>query len=258
MDRRRFLRTSVRWTLASWAGFNSISKAFADSEYPAAESKPRLALIIDDIGYSTYRARRFLRLGVPLTFSILPRLRYSYDLALEITDAGHEVMLHQPMEPYSSNFDPGPGALYTGFGLKKVARIMERNFTHVPYAIGVNNHMGSRFTASAREIHKALGFIKTRDLFFIDSCTSSNSVAYQAARRLDMPTAKRNVFLDVHQDVSATLSQLRKCKTLARRYGHAIAIGHPHATTVEALALFLNRKNLSDIDLVHVSRILYA
>jgi polysaccharide deacetylase 2 family uncharacterized protein YibQ len=125
MDRRSFLLKSAGLLVGSLFGVNSFSKVFALEKHQTHPFiKPRIALIIDDIGYSLSRARRFLDLGAPITYSILPRQVYSHDLAIEIHGQGHEIMLHQPMEPYNANlFDPGPGALYVGDGAERIGMI---------------------------------------------------------------------------------------------------------------------------------------
>ncbi|MBA7582853.1 hypothetical protein ES708_24791 [subsurface metagenome] len=225
---------------------------------PRIAARPRIALIIDDIGYSIPRARQFLSLNIPITFSILPRVPYSRDLAVEISDHGHEVMLHQPMQPYDSSLDPGPGALYEGDDPSRISGIIEENISGVPLAIGVNNHMGSRFTECQREIHQALKVIKNNDLFFIDSRTSNNSKAFKTARNLHLTTDRRNVFLDTVRNESTILYRLHQLKRCARRYGHAIGIGHPFPETARAIEYFLRDLPASDISFVHISKVMYS
>jgi len=196
MNRRSFLIKSAFLLAPSFFSLSSFSKAFAVYKKENDSSfQPLIALIIDDIGYSIPRARDFLNLNIPITYSVLPRLTHSYNLAVEIHDKGHEIMLHQPMEPFNSQLDPGPGALFVGYKSQKISRIMEENISIAPFATGVNNHMGSRFTSSGNEISKALRVIKDSDLFFIDSLTSGRSVAYKTAKKLQMPAACRNIFL---------------------------------------------------------------
>ncbi|RZB34231.1 MAG: uncharacterized protein SRB2_03624 [Desulfobacteraceae bacterium Eth-SRB2] len=258
MNRRNFLLKSTGWLIGSFFGLNSFSKAFAIEKHRnQTVDQPRIALIIDDIGFSRSHARQFLNLGVPITFAILPRLAYSYDLALEIHDNGHEILLHQPMEPYNiDSFDPGPGALYVGDGADKIERIIEENIAGVPYAVGVNNHMGSRFTEAYKETREVLENVKKRDLFFVDSFTSSHSMGYRTARKLHMAATGRNIFLDnVHND-SAIYNQLNKLKRHSKKYGHAVGIGHPFPETVHTIGRFVKNIKDSDISLVHVSDVL--
>jgi polysaccharide deacetylase 2 family uncharacterized protein YibQ len=167
-------------------------------------------------------------------------------------------MLHQPMEPYDPGLDPGPGAIYVRDKTHKITRIIEENILDIPFIRGVNNHMGSRFTASQREMNQALEVIKGKNLFFIDSLTTSRSMAYQMARRLHMPAASRDVFLDNIPDEAAVLYQLNKLKKLAMMFGHAIGIGHPYPETARAMKLFLKDSRRSDISFVNISRLIAA
>ncbi|MBW1704064.1 MAG: divergent polysaccharide deacetylase family protein [Deltaproteobacteria bacterium] len=257
MDRRDFLLKGTSFLVGGLFGLNSFSKALAFGEQKNSSfCKPRIALIIDDIGFSFSRTRLFLDLKVPITFSILPRLVHSRDLAYEIHGKGHEVMLHQPMEPLNPGIDPGPGALYVGYGAMRIANIMEENIWTVPFAAGVNNHMGSKFTACCKEIKDALKAAREKDLFFIDSLTSSRSMGYKTARGLHMPTASRNIFLDNVPHESEILVQLAKLKRHAQQYGRAIGIGHPFPETAAAVGRFLENIKDSGITPVHVSKIL--
>ncbi|MCX5894576.1 MAG: divergent polysaccharide deacetylase family protein [Proteobacteria bacterium] len=258
MDRRKFLHDSISFLLGSFVGFNGLSKAFAcnDPENISLE-KPCIALIIDDIGPSPGRARQFLELNIPITFAVLPRYPNSEDLAVEIHERGHEIMLHQPMEPYDSGIDPGPGALYVGDGLDRILRVIEGNIPSVQFATGVNNHMGSKFTSCQKEMQHTLEIIKERGLFFVDSLTSANSKGYDTAKKLNMPAACRNIFLDNHLNELAIIYQLKKLAEHAIKYGHAIGIGHPHPETVRAIRLFLKGFKSSNINLVHISDLLF-
>lgn len=240
-------------------GIKSFSWAFACEEYENnALFQPSIALIIDDIGYSFSRARRFLELEIPITFSILPRLPKSHNLAVEIHSEGHEIMLHQPMEPHNPCCDPGPGALHVGDGPETIVKIMEDNICEIPLAVGVNNHMGSRFTERSTEMNEALSVVKNKGLFFVDSLTSSRSQAYKVARGLGMVTARRNVCVDYVGGESAVLSQLQRLQTQAMRDGHAVGIGHPFPETARAIRAFLRRVKHDDVSMVYVSDVLYT
>jgi len=257
MNRRYFLIKSAFLLASSFFGLSSFSKSFAFyKKTNNSLSQPLISIIIDDIGYSISRARNFLNLNIPITFSVLPRLTNSYNLAVEIDDKGHEIMLHQPMEPYNSHLDPGPGALYVGYESEKIAGIVEKNISNIPFATGVNNHMGSRFTSCGTEISEALRVIRDRDLFFIDSLTSGRSVAYKTAKKLQMPTACRNIFLDNHLEEKYILRQLHKLQSHAKIHGHAIGIGHPFPETARAIRRFISNPKHSSVSFVHVSDIL--
>lgn len=264
MNRRDFLCKSASVIAGSLFGITGFSTACAFTGEETFSplrlrvvSRPQIALIIDDIGYSVARARWFLDLNIPITFSILPRVPFSRELADEIADHGHDVMLHQPMEPYNSRLDPGPGALYEGDDPSRISSIIEDNIVHVPGAIGVNNHMGSRFTECQPEIHEALRVIKRNDLFFVDSRTSLRSKAYRTARNLHLTADRRNVFLDTVRSESTILYRLNQLKRYAYRYGHAIGIGHPFPETARAIEYFLQDPTVSDIPFVHMSKIMH-
>jgi len=259
MDRRSFISKSALLMAGCFLNIGVFPNAYAFEKLRIEiPSSPLVALIIDDIGNSLSPVRRFLKLDIPITFSVLPRLRYSYFLAKEIRNDGHEIMLHQPMEPYNLHLDPGPGALYVGDEVMTIGRIIEDNVSDVPYAIGVNNHMGSRFTECQGEITETLRVIKKKDLFFIDSLTSNHSKAYRTARQLNMTTARRNIFLDNSHDETTILLQLHRLMWCARQYGYAIGIGHPYGVTVRAIGNFIRNHPHSDIKFVHISEILYS
>ena len=252
MDRRKFLNRLVTFFSGSLLGLNGLSRAFAN-EYP--QDQPKLAIIIDDIGFSRPRLAKFLEIGIPMTFAVLPRLPKTQVLAEKIHALGHEIMLHQPMEPFNPKLDPGPGALYVGDKLQKIDRIMEENIAEVPYAIGINNHMGSRFTSCQKEMKEALKVVKANGLFFVDSLTTNRSMGYKTAIRLNMAAARRNIFLDYSPEEPSILLQLNRLKKHAIKYGHAIGIGHPFMETARAIDSFKGMIRKSGISMVQVSRL---
>ncbi len=268
--RRFFLVNGLTYLAGTLFGLNFFSMAEANERRLRSMPKPRrqgtsfsapasrIALIIDDIGHSVTRARAFLSLNMPMTFSILPQLRHSNRLAEEITGKGHEVMLHQPMEPYCNEIHPGPGAVYISYGNRKIEETIEQNLSQIPQATGVNNHMGSRFTSCSSKVFQALKIIKKKDLFFVDSLTSSHSQAYQMARRLNMRTAPRNVFLDHTPHIQAVRRQLMHLKQHALKHGAAIGIGHPHLSTLTALRNFKQELDEKEpwLELVSISNLL--
>lgn len=256
INRRGFLQKSAVMTAGCLLGFNSFSKTLALEGSKNNQPGHRIALIIDDIGYSVSRARRFLDLGVPVTFSILPRLADSVNLSLEIKKNGHEIMLHQPMEPYNHSLDPGPGALYAGDGEERIMRVIEENISEIPFASGINNHMGSKFTALPDKMYHALRIVKEKNMFFVDSLTSNHSKGFATARSLNMAAAHRNIFLDNIVEESAILYQLLKLAEIAHEHGSAVGIGHPFSETASAIKTFCSRIAGSGIALVHISEVI--
>jgi polysaccharide deacetylase 2 family uncharacterized protein YibQ len=257
MDRRQFIRQG---TLAALGGLFGVFRAWRTPAQAAPlhrpSARPRIALIIDDIGFSRARARDFLEIGLPMTYAVLPRLTHSRELAAEISGRGLQVMLHQPMEPFNGSIDPGPGAVFVKDDPDRITATVMENLEGLPWAVGVNNHMGSRFTASSVKMSQVLPVIRDRGLFFVDSVTSGRSKAFRTAQRLHMPAACRNVFLDNRVEEDRILKRLDELLHYARTHGRAVGIGHPHLETARALACFADTLAPDAVDFVPVSEIL--
>ena len=214
-------------------------------------------IIIDDLGENLATAQQLLALPYSLTFSVLPHLRASVETAREARRAGHEVMLHLPMEPEtSSRALAGGGEIRVGMTRFEIEHILESDLASVPQATGVNNHMGSRATADPRLMAAVMKSLSERHLFFVDSRTTAASVAFEAARRQGLPAFYRSVFLDDTESVPYTLGQLRQFRRVLEEQGAALAIGHPYPTTIAALAKFLPELVGDDVELVPPSQLL--
>jgi polysaccharide deacetylase 2 family uncharacterized protein YibQ len=215
------------------------------------------AIIIDDLGENIETARQLLAMPYPLTFSVLPHLRDSAQTAEEIRRAGHEVMLHLPMEPEpGSHASPGEGEIRIGMTSFEVEQTLQSDLASVPHAVGVNNHMGSRATADPRLMNAVMRALAGRHLYFVDSRTTAASVALEAARRQGLPSFYRSVFLDDTETVAYTLGQLRQFRRVLEEQGTALAIGHPYPTTITALAKFLPQLESDEVQLAPASRLL--
>ena len=218
----------------------------------------RAAIVIDDLGQDLEAARKLLALPYPLTFSILPRLRWSTETAEEAHRAGREVMLHLPLEPeLDSAATAGRGEIKVGMTRGQVARILEADLASTPHIAGVNNHMGSRASTSPALMATVMELLAERRLYFIDSRTTPASVAFEVARRQGLPTFYRSVFLDDTETVAYTLGQLREFRRAVEEQGAALAVGHPYPSTVTALARFLPELERSDVQLVPASELLH-
>lgn len=218
------------------------------SPLPSASLKTaQLAIIIDDCGYSMERDRRFLQLPVPVTLSILPMTPHGKEIAAEARAAGKFIMLHLPMEPESALAHPGPGAITTAMTDAQVHDQVEADIQSLPPVLGANNHMGSKATSDARVMRDVLDVFQERHLFFIDSLTSENSVGGSLAKRLGIATASRDVFLDNSTALPYIEGQLDEAQRVALKQGSAVAIGHPNATTAEALAAYIPRMESAGI-----------
>ncbi|PYV03042.1 MAG: hypothetical protein DMG26_10160 [Acidobacteria bacterium] len=216
----------------------------------------RAAIVIDDLGQNLEAARQLLELPYPLTFSVLPRLPHSRETAEEAHGAGREVMLHLPMEPETgSRAVAGDGAIKVGMPNDQVIRIVDADVAAVPYARGANNHMGSRATADRALMTAVMKALAERRMYFVDSRTSVNTVAFDVARSAGVPTFYRSVFLDDTKTPGYTLGQLRQLCRAVRQQGAALAIGHPYPTTLAALRQFLPELEREDIQLVPASQL---
>ena len=257
MNRRQFLLRAATTLLSGVAVSGSwpLSSSAAGSR-AGLYRKGKIAIIIDDIGFSRSRAHNFLALGIPVTFSVLPRITYTRELADTLHDAGHEIMLHQPMEPVDNSFNPGPGAVYTANRPREIVAAIETNISEVPHVAGVNNHMGSKFTADPDKMRQALGVVKSKKLFFVDSMTTRHSKGFPTANRLGITTARRNVFLDNRRTVPAISAQFDALQQVALRTGRALAIGHPFPETAAAIEHFNRRRKKPGVQFVHVSKVL--
>ncbi len=211
---------------------------------PAAPSPvgPRLAIIIDDIGYQLGQAKELINLGLPLTLSILPHSPHGRKIAQLARKQGLEVMLHLPMEPRGyPDLKPGPGALLTSMTPDQLRQTTLDDLASVPGAKGANNHMGSRFTEHGEALRPVMQVLSEKGMFFIDSMTSANSRAYAMARTMGLTAARRTIFLDHDHTLPAIRRQLQRILSLAKRGSQVVAIGHPHQATIQALSEFAPR-----------------
>lgn len=196
---------------------------------------PSIAIIIDDMGYHRQRGEELLELDLNLTFSFLPHAPFTDVQAERAHQLGRDILVHMPMEPRDPKWDPGEGALFIDDPEEVIDRKVRENLAAVPYAIGVNNHMGSRFTADSRAMQMVLTLLQEQDLFFVDSVTTSGSRGTVEARKLGIKSASRHVFLDNVQTREDICRQLRKLVAYAGKHGRAIGIGHPNQATINAL-----------------------
>jgi polysaccharide deacetylase 2 family uncharacterized protein YibQ len=195
-----------------------------------------VAIIIDDIGYDRNMADGFLALDVPLTFSVLPKGTFNQSIIAKAVKKDVEIMLHLPMEPGNyPRVNPGPGALLSSMGPDELIAQLNANLDDVPHASGVNNHMGSKLTASSEQMRQIFTILKKRNLFFVDSRTSADTLCRPSAELLRLPFAERDVFIDHEQTASFVRKQLKLLVKRARRQGYAIGIAHPHPITLEVL-----------------------
>ena len=223
----------------------------------ANAGNPRLAIIIDDLGYDRSAADAVLSLGFPLTVSVLPHLPLSGELAEEAQRRGDQVMLHLPMESEADGAKPEDIELRVGMSAAQVDATLAGMLETVPYVAGVNNHQGSRATADPALMQALMPALRQRGLFFVDSRTDAKTVAYDTAERAGVPAASRKVFLDDVASRDAILKQLALAARDAQRDGFTIAIGHPRPATIAALAEGVPSLEARGIHLVFASELVH-
>ncbi|MCX6558466.1 MAG: divergent polysaccharide deacetylase family protein [Candidatus Aminicenantes bacterium] len=223
--------------------FAKAAEGPAKVEAPAAAVKasatsksPRLALIIDDVGYTDSLAEQLRDLNIPLTAAVIPSAPYALGQAERIHAYGLEEIIHLPMQPQDpANHHPRDEFVLSDSSPAEIAALIENAQAMVPYARGMNNHMGSLITSDPEAMQRVLELVKKTGLFFIDSKTTYETVAFALARRMQIKTAIRDIFLDDEQNYMYTSNQIKNLVELARKNGHALAIGHPFASTLAAL-----------------------
>jgi hypothetical protein len=219
---------------------------------------PRVAIIIDDIGYDDRMASKFLDLDAALSFSILPYSPFQREIATAVHRRGRDVLLHLPMEPLEyPEVNPGEGALMSAMEPDQLLNQLRKDLDAVPFVVGVNNHMGSRLTQDSAKMRQVFTILKRRNLFFVDSLTNPKSRCAQAADLLNLKFAHRHVFLDHVQSAHAIRFQIKRLVTIAKSNGSAIGIGHPYPVTWEILKEELPRLR-HEIKLVPVSKLVFC
>jgi polysaccharide deacetylase 2 family uncharacterized protein YibQ len=217
-----------------------------------------VAIIVDDIGYDRRIAEQLLDLDAPLTFSMLPYGPFNKKIITQAKAKGLEIMLHLPMEPNEfPRIDPGPGALLSEMTADDLIAQLTEDIDRIPGIVGVNNHMGSRISASPERMRQIFSVLKTRNLFYVDSRTTAETVARSSARLLQLPFAERDIFIDHIDDPNFIASQMEKLIDRARRHGYALGIAHPHPATVDQLKAFLPRLK-TEVTLVPASELVNA
>lgn len=234
-----------------------LSKPDQDKPAPDPHEMPRLVIVIDDLGNNMNVFNKLIQLDFNITYSILPLQRYSMETAEMVHEAGREVILHLPMQPKDwPQYNPGLGALLLEDSKETIYEKMETNLRTVPYAIGVNNHMGSSFTQYSSGLDVLMQILSDRNLFFLDSKTAPGDIAKQSAREANIQYLSRNIFLDNIQDDASIKKQLYMAARIAKKWGNAIAIGHPYLTTYDTLATHLPLLEKQGIAITRVSQLL--
>nr|WP_226374773.1 divergent polysaccharide deacetylase family protein [Pantoea stewartii] len=198
----------------------------------------KLAIVIDDVGYRPTEENKVLQMPQAISVAVLPDAPYARQMAIKAHQGGHEVLIHLPMAPLSKQ-PLEKNTLTPEMSSAEIDRIIRSAVNNVPYAVGLNNHMGSKMTSSLPGMQKVMQALNQYNLYFLDSMTIGNSQSVPAAQGTHVRVLKRRVFLDDSQDINAIRQQFSRAVKLAERDGYAIAIGHPHPNTVRVLQQML-------------------
>lgn len=217
----------------------------------------RLAIILDDLGSDRSAAEAIFSLPYPLTISVLPNHEHSKEIAEEAERRGYLVLLHLPMQSVG-NEKPETMELRPGMPAAEVSSLVAQLLQNVPGAVGVNNHQGSQATSDPALMSELMPVLRDRHLFYIDSRTTAATVAYDTAQSSGVPSAFRNVpFLDDVAEVGAVRKQLELALRGAREKRQAVAIGHPHPATLQALREILPRAQSEGVRLTFASDLVH-
>ena len=221
-----------------------------------AVPRARLALIMDDGGYSIDRIKGMVGIGRPMTFAILPNTPHARKVALMAHESGEQVMLHLPMEPRDSDrYSLEKDTVLAGMDKKEVQTILQRDLAQIPYVRGVNNHMGSKATEDAGVMQALMEVLKKEGLFYIDSHTSSHTLGPQMARQAGVAFGSNDRFIDQEKDSLKIKKAIRQSMEKAKKEGKAIAIGHPHPLTVQTIREMIPEIEKAGIKLVFASEV---
>ena len=217
--------------------------------------KPMIAVVLDDVGVARGHAELAIDMPAVITLSFMTYADGVAGMAARARAKGHELMLHVPMEPLDNEVDAGPHALKVGAPQAELLRSLAWGLSRFPGYIGINNHMGSRFTQDERGMGIVLGELKRRNLLFLDSRTIGSTIGDRLAARMGVAHVMRDVFLDNEMDEAAVIKQLVEAEKIAASKGQAIAIGHPHPATLAAIRAWMPQAEARGFIIVPLSAV---
>lgn len=223
--------------------------------------KVYIAVIIDDFGNQMAGTDEMLKLPIPLTGAVIPGMPFAKEDAKKLHDAGKEVILHVPLEPINGKPNwLGPKGITSGMGKEKIKSILEESMIEIPYAVGMNNHMGSRAMQSQNVVGTLMDFANEKGFYFVDSKTYDNKVAKKIAEEKHTPYLVRDVFLDNTPHTGYVIERLNEACKIAKEKGYAIVIGHvgpqkgPH--TSAALQSMVGKLQAQNVEFVTISQLM--
>lgn len=219
--------------------------------------KARIAIVLDDWGYSNKLLKTALNLNIPITYALLPSLPYTLNISKTLQKTNHEVILHLPLEPHNASEHPiEKNTILTTMPEEEITHILKEHLKSVSHIKGVNNHMGSKATENIQTMNIIFDQLNKSHLYFLDSQTSKNSVGQNIAREKDVLFLKRDVFLDDEYNKKSIKKQMEKVKNISADKGYAIAIGHAKPATLEILKEMIPQFQKQGYEFVYVSELL--
>lgn len=195
-------------------------------DFPLAKNHAQLIFVFDDGGQNLAHLESFLKLPIPITIAVLPRLVHSVESAQKIRNSGNELMLHQPMQALNSKVNPGPGAITPQMSEDEIIATLFYNINEIGPVAGMNNHEGSAITADAEKMAVILKLANDEGIYFLDSRTNSETKVPYVANLMGYSYYERNIFLDNEKTKDNALQELKKGLAIANKNGSVIMIGH--------------------------------
>lgn len=215
----------------------------------------KIAIVLDDWGYNRKNLELLLSIKKPVTLAILPNLPFSKEIAKSADDNNMEVILHLPLEAHDSTKRPEKGAIYTSMSAKEALKLLKEACASVPSLIGVSNHMGSKATEDEKLMRILFGQLKKKNLCFLDSLVTPDSVCRKMAKEAGIKFAERSVFIDNENNTEYITAQLRHAIALAKERRAIVAIGHDRPLTIKAIKSMLAEFKREGIELVYLSEV---
>lgn len=226
-----------------------------------AEEKPKavasVAIVIDDWGYNKAELDELFQIKSPLTLAILPNLKNSADIAKISRMKGYEVILHLPLEPQNEKLRKEKTTIYTDMGKKEIIETFENNLSSVPFAKGISNHMGSKATEDKRVMEIIFSRLKKKNLFFLDSLVTEQSLGRELTEEKKVRFAKRSVFLDNELNPEYINNQFLELIEIAKKRGAAIGICHDKEVTLKTIKANIDKFKGQGIEFVYLSQLVH-
>lgn len=190
-------------------------------------NKAYVIIIIDDFGNNMAGTEEILSLPIPITGAVIPGMPYAKEDAKRLYDAGKEIIYHVPLEPIKGKREwLGPKGIVTGMSEEEIRKRLDEASLEIPYAKGMNNHMGSRAMQSETIVKSLMHYAKDHNLYFVDSKTTDTALSQKWSNEAGVAFFERNVFLDNVPEVGKVKERLRETMKVAKEKGVAVAIGH--------------------------------